>query len=134
VSGVLAVANEQGIDPDSVVDSFRKDRHRELVERAQHAEYLQNYLGRRVKEPPFAKSVGEKARIAGMGRGPGQTGDSASPVSPPKRGKKLFPNKPQSHISRGRGSLEAPRPSTEPTPDEVSAARQRTRHRGKKKD
>jgi hypothetical protein len=127
---VLAVCDEQGVDPDSVVDGFRKDRHRELIERAQHAEYLQNCLGRRVKEPPFAKSLGEKARIAGMGGRPPQSAEEQGERSGPRRGKRLFPDKPQSHISRGRGSGMVPPPTPEPTPDEVS--KQRTR-RGRKK-
>jgi hypothetical protein len=122
---VLAVADEQGIEPDSVVDSFRKDRHRELVERAQHAEHLRQYLGKRIKEPPFGKPISEKARIAGMGTQ--QSADTAEAAKPPRRGKQLFPHKPQSHISRSGLPREA-----QPK-DEVSRQRKRGKSRNTKK-
>jgi hypothetical protein len=124
---VLAVCDEVGVDADSVVDGFRAQRHRELIERAQHAEYLQGYLGKRVSPPPYPKPASEKARIAGIGA-PAPEGDE---VNEPGRGKKLFPNKPQSHVSRGSGRLNiSPAPttphferSTSSTADEVSKRR-----------
>jgi hypothetical protein len=108
---VLAVCDEYGVTPDSVVDSFRKDRHRELMERAQYAEYLQDYLGKRVSEPPYPKPASEKARIAGIG----VPSEAAEPeeINEPRRGKKLFPNKPASHVSRGAGRVSiSPAPGT----------------------
>jgi hypothetical protein len=126
---VLAVADEQGVDPDSVVDTFRKDRHRELIERAQHAEHLRQYLGKRIKEPPFGKPISEKAIIAGIGSQ--RTANTAEAADPPRRGKKLFPSKPQGHVSRGLGSAVIPR--VKPTPDEVSRQRKRSSSRNTKK-
>lgn len=124
---VLAVCDEVGVDADSVVDGFGAQRHRELIERAQHAEYLQDYLGKRVSPPPYPKPASEKARIAGIGA-PAPEGDE---VNEPGRGKKLFPNKPQSHVSRGSGRLNiSPAPttphferSTSSSADEVSKRR-----------
>jgi len=53
--GVLAAADELGIDTDSVVDPFRKERHRESLERAQHASRLMDLISSNVPEPPFAR-------------------------------------------------------------------------------
>jgi hypothetical protein len=53
--GVLAAADELGIDTDSVVDGFRKDRHRESLERAEHSQRLAGFIGGSVPEPPFAR-------------------------------------------------------------------------------
>jgi hypothetical protein len=53
--GVLAAADELGIDTDSVVDGFRKDRHRESLERAQRSEMLVGSIGGSVPEPPFKR-------------------------------------------------------------------------------
>jgi hypothetical protein len=128
----LAVCDEQGIDPDAVVDGFRRDRHRELVERAQHAEHQQMYLSKRLKEPPFSKPASEKARIAGFGEGATlPTAEHTPEPSGPRRAKRLFPHKPQSHISRGRGSLGVPPASIEQAPDEVSKQRTRSKRKNK---
>lgn len=128
----LAVCDEQGIDPDAVVDGFRRARHRALVERAQHAEHLQMYLSKRLKEPPFSKPASEKARIAGFGEGATlPTAEHTPEPSGPRRAKRLFPHKPQSHISRGRGSLGVPPASIEQAPDEVSKQRTRSKRKNK---
>lgn len=69
--GVLDAADELGIDRHSVVDSFRKDRHRDSLERAEHAERLVSLIGGKVPEPPFAKP-GERKRVPGQyGHGSG---------------------------------------------------------------
>ena len=69
--GVLDVADELGVDRHSVIDAFRKDRHRESLERAEHNERLASLLGGKVPEPPFAKP-GERKRVPGQyGRGSG---------------------------------------------------------------
>jgi hypothetical protein len=69
--GVLDAADELGVDRHSVVDSFRKDRHRESFERAQHNERLASLIGGKVPEPPFAKP-GERKRVPGQyGHGSG---------------------------------------------------------------
>ena len=62
--GVLDAADELGVDRHSVVDSFRKDRHRESFEWAAHAERLAGLIGGKVPEPPFAKP-GERKRVPG---------------------------------------------------------------------
>jgi hypothetical protein len=96
--GVLAVCDEYGVEANAVVDSFRQDRHRELIERAQYAEHLQDYLGKRVSEPPYPKPASERARITGIGK------PAVSDIEPRdpevRRGRKLFPNKPQSHMRK----------------------------------
>jgi hypothetical protein len=53
--GVLAAADELGVDADSVVDPFREERHRESLERAQHASRLMDLISSNVPEPPFAR-------------------------------------------------------------------------------
>jgi len=53
--GVLSVCDELGIDANVVVDSFRKQRHHESLERAQHAAHLTQYISKRVPEPPFRR-------------------------------------------------------------------------------
>ena len=63
--GVLDAADELGIDRHSVVDSFRKDRHRDSLERAEHAERLAGLIGGKVPEPPFARP-GERKRVPGQ--------------------------------------------------------------------
>ena len=64
--GVLAAADELGIDAGSVVDGFRKDRHREALERAQVSERLAGTVGGSVPEPPFKKP----GRLASSAPGP----------------------------------------------------------------
>lgn len=53
--GVLAAADEFGIDAGSVVDGFRKDRHRESLERGELSGRLARTVGGSVPEPPFAR-------------------------------------------------------------------------------
>lgn len=53
--GVLAAADELGVDTNAVVDGFRKQRHRESLERAEHAERLSQHIGKHVPEPPFPR-------------------------------------------------------------------------------
>jgi hypothetical protein len=60
--GVLAAADELGIDAHMVVDGFRKDRHRESLERAEHSERLVQFIGGRVPEPPFARPGGKGSK------------------------------------------------------------------------
>ena len=69
--GLLDAADELGIDRHSVVDGFRKDRHRESLERAQHVERLAGLIGGKVPGPRFARP-GERKRESGQyGRGSG---------------------------------------------------------------
>ena len=53
--GVLSACDELGVDVNAVVDGFRKDRHREALERSRHASQLVQYIGKRVPEPPFRR-------------------------------------------------------------------------------
>jgi hypothetical protein len=53
--GVLAAAEELGMDVHGVVDGFRKDRHREALERAEHYARLTDMIGGKAPEPPFTK-------------------------------------------------------------------------------
>jgi hypothetical protein len=60
--GVLSVCDELGIDKHSVVDGFRKERHRESLERAQHAGRLTDLISSGgAPEPPFPKP-GQRGR------------------------------------------------------------------------
>jgi hypothetical protein len=69
--GVLDAADELGVDRHSVIDAFRKERHRESLERAEHNERLASLIGGKVPEPPFAKP-GERKRVPGQyGHGSG---------------------------------------------------------------
>ena len=53
--GVLDAADELGLDKHAIVEPFRKDRHRESLERAAHSERLVGLIGGKVPEPPFSK-------------------------------------------------------------------------------
>ncbi len=69
--GVLAAADELGVDTDSVVDSFRKPRHHEALQRARHAERLAFTIGGKAPEPPFPRPGSRAARRASLAqRGP----------------------------------------------------------------
>ena len=69
--GVLDAADKLGVDRHSVIDAFRKERHRESLERAEHNERLASLIGGKVPEPPFAKP-GERKRVPGQyGHGSG---------------------------------------------------------------
>lgn len=61
--GALAAAEEVGVDRDSVVDPFRKERHRENLERSQHALRLLDLISKDgPPEPPFAKPGQRRGR------------------------------------------------------------------------
>ena len=64
--GVLSACDELGIDVNAVVDSFRKERHHEALQRAQHASRLVQYIGKRIPEPPFRRPGPQRVR---QGRG-----------------------------------------------------------------
>ena len=51
--GVLQAAEEIGVDPHTLVAPFRKERHRESLERSQRAARLTDLIGGSVPEPPF---------------------------------------------------------------------------------
>ena len=68
--GVLVAADELGIDTDSVVDGFRKDRHRESLERGEHAARLVQTIGGKVPEPPFSRPDSGRPAPGNYGRGP----------------------------------------------------------------
>lgn len=53
--GALEAADEVGVDRESVVGGFRKERHREALERAEHCARLAAHVGGKVPEPPFAR-------------------------------------------------------------------------------
>jgi hypothetical protein len=60
--GTLAAAEEIGVDTHSLVDPFRKERHRESLERAQHAGRLTDLISSGgAPEPPFPKP-GQRGR------------------------------------------------------------------------
>jgi hypothetical protein len=64
--GVLSAADELSIDPDSVVDDFRKERHRESLERAERSLFLANHVSNSVPEPPFKRptDIGPSLSVA----------------------------------------------------------------------
>ncbi len=55
---VLSAAGDLGVSVDSVVDSFRKPRHRKSQERAQVAQQAAFTIGTKIKEPPFPRPAG----------------------------------------------------------------------------
>jgi hypothetical protein len=126
---VLAVCDEVGVDADSVVDSFRQDRHRELIERAQHNEHLQQYLGKRVSEPPYPKPASERARITGMKHSVlgAEDGRTEAPAEP-RRPRNLFPDKPKGHMRKTSQAFGAA-PPAKTAADEVTTQRRRKRDR-----
>jgi hypothetical protein len=64
--GVLAAADELGVDTSAVVDAFRKQRHHESLERARHAERVADLIGTRIKvEPPFPRPGSAQVARAG---------------------------------------------------------------------
>jgi hypothetical protein len=52
---VLSAAEELGVDTNAVVDSLRKQSHRDSLERAQHAERLLFTIGGKPLQPPFPR-------------------------------------------------------------------------------
>jgi hypothetical protein len=64
--GVLMAADELGVDTNAVVDEFRKPRHREILEKAGHAERVADLIGTRLKvEPPFPRPGSRAAARVG---------------------------------------------------------------------
>ena len=57
------VCDELGIDANVVVDSFRKERHHEALERAQRVSQLVQYISKRVPEPP-CRRPGSAQRVS----------------------------------------------------------------------
>jgi hypothetical protein len=114
------VADEYDVDASTLVDSFRKDNHKELVQRAQQNDYLQDYIGRRISEPPFPKPPSEKARISGIEPQSPPAAEYTPEHTEPRRGKALFPNKRQSHMRKSYQRFEAV-----PAQDELSTQRRR---------
>jgi hypothetical protein len=53
--GVLEAADELGIDKHQVVDSFRKQSHRNALEDAERASLLSQHIGSQIPQPPFAR-------------------------------------------------------------------------------
>ncbi len=53
--GVLMACGEHGVSEHAVVDEFRKDHHRESLERARQALVTSESLGTRIQAPPFPK-------------------------------------------------------------------------------
>jgi hypothetical protein len=51
--GVLAAADELGVDTDSIVDPFRRDRHRDSLQGAQLAARQLDLIGSDLPQPPF---------------------------------------------------------------------------------
>jgi hypothetical protein len=68
--GVLSAAEELGVDENSVVDEFRKERHRESYARAEHAMQLASFIGKNVGslEPPFAPPNNRPQSLATLAR------------------------------------------------------------------
>lgn len=62
---ILSAAGDLGTPVDSVVDSFRKPRHHESLERAQVAQQAAFTIGTRIKEPPFPRPAGVGAGSLG---------------------------------------------------------------------
>jgi hypothetical protein len=60
--GVLDAADELGVDTNAVVNGFRKQRHHESLERAQHAARLTQLIGGKVPEPPFSRPGAARGR------------------------------------------------------------------------
>jgi len=78
---VLSVCDELGIDANVVVDSYRKERHHESLERAQHAAHLTQYIGKGVPEPPFRRPGSAQRVSEGQRKSPFKPrGGEAVPV------------------------------------------------------
>ena len=67
--GVLDAADELGVDKHAVVDGYRKERHRESLERAEHSERLVGLIGGGVPEPPFGRPGAARGRGSEPRRG-----------------------------------------------------------------
>jgi len=52
---VISAADEYGVDEDSIVDSFRSERHKGLVESAQRNAIMLQSIGKAIPEPPFKR-------------------------------------------------------------------------------
>jgi hypothetical protein len=116
--GVISAAQDYGIELDAIVDEYRNDRQRKRLLDAERNREQLGYIGMRIPEPPFDLPAEAKTRMA--------FGSSArEEIDEPGRGKKLFPHKPASHVSRSSGSLSAPLPTPhfERGGDEVSKRR-----------
>jgi hypothetical protein len=83
--GVLTACDEFGVDVDSVVDDFRKERHRELLEDSQRAELLTNHIGKRVPEPPFKPPAGTTRSLTALGVGASGPGGRRRASSQPAK-------------------------------------------------
>lgn len=59
--GVLMAADELGVNLSEVVDGFRRQRHREALERAQQAERAFGLIGTRLMKPPFPRPGSREA-------------------------------------------------------------------------
>jgi hypothetical protein len=59
--GALAAGNELGVDVDSIVDSFRTERHRESLQRSQQAARQLDLIGSDIPQPPFP-APGQRGR------------------------------------------------------------------------
>jgi hypothetical protein len=69
--GVLDACDELGMDKHAIVEPFRKDRHRESLERAQHSERLAGLIGGEAPPPPFGKPGVSRGRGSEPRRGSG---------------------------------------------------------------
>ena len=56
--GVLEAADELGMDRHRVVDTFRKQSHRNSLEDAARASILTQHIAKHIPEPPFKRPVG----------------------------------------------------------------------------
>jgi hypothetical protein len=68
--GVLSAAEELGIDEHSVVDEFRKERHRQSYARAERSLQLASFIGKKADslEPPFKPPDNRPRSLATLAR------------------------------------------------------------------
>jgi hypothetical protein len=127
--GVISAAQDYGIELDAIVDEYRNDRQRKRLSDAERNREQLAYIGMRIPELPFDRPAEAKTRMAF-----GSSSEAPEEIDEPGRGRKLFPHKPASHVSKGgSGRVNiSPAPSTPhlergklADPDEVSKRRKR---------
>lgn len=84
--GALAAADEMGVDRESVISDFRKDRHNDALGRAEHYARLAGHVSKRVPEPPFPKPGARKGTDFHTGRTSSFLAERARDMRPAGRG------------------------------------------------
>jgi hypothetical protein len=66
--GVLEAADELGLDRHQIVDSFRKQSHRNALEDTERAVMRSGLIGKQIQEPPFKRPSSSPGRTSGGGK------------------------------------------------------------------